>query len=232
SHFSRGPSLTTALPSWCTCNMSRVAFSREYPNSFWNTKTTYDMRFTGSFQTTTIHGLSVTVTSSTSGSWTSSGAVVMMARSRSLILYVLGDARQQAVDEPPRVLRGVLLRELDCFVDDDSRRELRFPSELVRADAQQCAVDRGHAVDGPVLRIPREQRVDLVAVLVHASHEHDRVRIRRRRLLVEHLLGAQAASLDLVAESKGSFPCLTPRGHRGSGHVRPARGTRPCGCRP
>src|SRR5918995_3240280 len=37
SAFSRVPSDTAALPSWCTCSMSRVAFSREYPNSFWNT---------------------------------------------------------------------------------------------------------------------------------------------------------------------------------------------------
>ena len=45
SRPSRAPPCdTTDLPSWCTSSMSFVAFSREYPNSFWNTYTTYVMQ--------------------------------------------------------------------------------------------------------------------------------------------------------------------------------------------
>ena len=50
-------------------------------------------------------------------------------------------------------------------------RELGLPAELVPADAQERAVDRRHAFDGPVLGVLPEQRVDLVAVRVDAAHE-------------------------------------------------------------
>src|SRR4029079_15298146 len=40
SAFSRVPCDTTDLPSWCTSSISFVAFSREYPNTCWNTYTT------------------------------------------------------------------------------------------------------------------------------------------------------------------------------------------------
>src|SRR5690606_22728931 len=47
--------------------MSRSAFSRLYPNSFWKTQVTYDIRLTGSFQTMVTHGRSAAGRSSTSG---------------------------------------------------------------------------------------------------------------------------------------------------------------------
>src|SRR5215475_7709835 len=47
--------------------MSFSAFSLLKPNSFWNTHVTYDIRFTGSFQTMVTHGRSRSGTSSISG---------------------------------------------------------------------------------------------------------------------------------------------------------------------
>src|SRR5690606_36575972 len=47
--------------------MSRSAFSRLYPNRFWKTQVTYDIRLTGSFQTMVTHGRSAAGRSSTSG---------------------------------------------------------------------------------------------------------------------------------------------------------------------
>ena len=47
--------------------MSRSAFSRLYPKSFWNTQVTYVIRLTGSSQTIVTHGRSETGTSSVSG---------------------------------------------------------------------------------------------------------------------------------------------------------------------
>ena len=38
--LARDPFATTALPSKCTWFVSRLAFAREYPKIFWNTKMT------------------------------------------------------------------------------------------------------------------------------------------------------------------------------------------------
>ena len=67
---SRAPLETTALPLWCTSSISCSAFSRLYPNSFWNTQVTYDIRLTGSFQTMVTHGRSGSGDSSMSGTST------------------------------------------------------------------------------------------------------------------------------------------------------------------
>src|SRR5262245_50321737 len=79
SAFSRLPLDTTALPWLCTCSISVVALWWLYPNSFWNTKVTYDMRLIGSFQTLTIHGTSGRTVSSPRGRSTSTGAVATLA---------------------------------------------------------------------------------------------------------------------------------------------------------
>ena len=63
--------------------------------------------------------------------------------------------------------------------------DLGLPPELVGAEAQHGAVDRGHALERPVLGELAEERVDVVVVLLDAAHQLDRVRVGRRRLLVE-----------------------------------------------
>src|SRR5262245_66666781 len=63
--------------------MSRVAFWRLKPKSFWKTSVTYDMRLIGSFQTITIQGRSYSRSSSETGcsTSTSAGAIrVLMGR--------------------------------------------------------------------------------------------------------------------------------------------------------
>src|SRR3954462_6450820 len=117
------------------------------------------MRLTGSFQTMTIHGLSVSGSSSTAGSCTSSGAVTR-APSWRCRPQLLGDAAEQTVDEATRVLGGVLLRQLDRLADHHCARDLRLPAELVGREAEDGAVDRGHALECPVLGELAQQRVD------------------------------------------------------------------------
>src|SRR2546423_15035677 len=106
------------------------------------------MRFTGSFPTIRTHGVPGRAASSPSSSSTVSGTTicstsgdVAFMRVRSLGAHVLGDPGQQAVDEAAGVLRGVLLGELDGLGDRDRGRGLGNPTELVRADAEQRAVD-------------------------------------------------------------------------------------------
>src|SRR5438132_690221 len=76
SAFSRGPDATIARPSLCTWSMSVCAFGRGYPNSFWKTHVTYDMRLIGSLWTMTSHGLSARVASPESGVMVRCGAIV------------------------------------------------------------------------------------------------------------------------------------------------------------
>src|SRR5665811_1353157 len=69
-----------ARPSLWTCIVSSIAFSLEWPNSFRSTQATYEIRFTGSFHTTTFQMSSRSVASSVSGSMTGAcGAVVTIA---------------------------------------------------------------------------------------------------------------------------------------------------------
>src|SRR6516164_5991284 len=123
------------------------------------------MRLTGSFQTITIHGLSVSVSSSSSGSWTSIGAVTALRSWRGRP-QLLGDAAQQAVDEAAGILGRVQLGQLDRLADHDRTRDLGLPPELVGGQPEDGAVDRGHALERPVLRELAEQRVDVGVVLL------------------------------------------------------------------
>ena len=55
------------------------------------------------------------------------------------------------------------------------------PRQLVGADAQQRAVDDRHALERPVLGELRDDRVDLLVMLVDAEHEALRVLVGRDR---------------------------------------------------
>src|SRR5690606_4987003 len=76
STFSLLPEVTMALPLWWTSSISFVAWSRLYPNSFWNTYVTYDIRLTGSFHTMVCHGLSSALVPSPSVCSASTGVVM------------------------------------------------------------------------------------------------------------------------------------------------------------
>src|SRR6478736_3013630 len=159
------------------------------------------MRLTGSFQTITIHGLSVSVSSSSSGSWTSIGAVTA-ARSCRRRPQLLGDAAQEAVDEAAGVLGRVLLGQLDRLADHDRARDLGLPPELVGGQPEDGAVDRGHALERPVLRELAQQRVDVGVVLLDPTHEPLGVLVGRRRLLLDQRVDAELTNLELVTEAQ------------------------------
>ena len=148
---------------------------------------------------------------------------------------LLGDAAQQPVDEPAGVLGGVLLGELDRLADHDRGRHVGLPAELVRAEAQHRAVDRGHALERPVLGELAQQRVDVGVVLLDAAHELHRVLVGRRRLLLEEHVDAEVAHLELVTEAEGplpSFAAASGDGHAIGPALRLAPGSPRCGCRP
>jgi hypothetical protein len=74
------------------------------------------------------------------------------------------DKVENAVHEYARLFGGKGLRDLDRFVDDDRDRRARIVDQLVGAHAQQIAVERGHAVQFPVLRVLLDDHVQFRAL--------------------------------------------------------------------
>src|SRR5262249_3662338 len=115
------------------------------------------MRLTGSFHTMTIHGVSGRTSSFPNSSSTVSGMTIssvpvslMFVRGRRGVCGLArpdigGNPREQAVHEPARIFRRILLGKLDGFGDHDCGRHLRLPAELERAEPEQGPVDHGHA---------------------------------------------------------------------------------------
>ena len=97
-------------------------------------------------------------------------------------------ATSKPVDEAARVLRGVLLGELDGLGDHRPRSARREPSQLERADAQQRAVDDGHALERPVL-----------GELARSARRSPRgARRRRARALLAYSSGGTGSSASSV----------------------------------
>jgi hypothetical protein len=69
------------------------------------------------------------------------------------------------------LLRAELLRHFERFVDGDLRGHVGAPQELEDALAEDVAVDHGHALDLPVLRVLGDQLVDLPLVDLGAAHQ-------------------------------------------------------------
>src|SRR6478735_7850126 len=136
---------------------------------------------------------------------------------------LLGDPRQQAVDETSAVLGGVLLRELDGLADHHGRRHLRLVRELEAAEPQHGPVHRRHAFDGPVLGVLAEQAVELGLVLLHTAQELLGVRVGRGGQVVQQLVGADRARLALVTEPERALPGLPTRRHYARARYSPVR---------
>src|SRR5262245_28543425 len=129
-------------------------------------------------------------------------------------------AVEDAVDEPARFLRAELLRDLDRLVDHDPGRRLAHPQELEDTLSENVAVDDGHPVDVPVLRVLRDHLVDLPLVQLRAPHqgfaEFPRVRVHRMPgpELVEMRLGiALALHVELVQELERNLARLSSTTH-------------------
>src|SRR5262249_24944092 len=96
------------------------------------------------------------------------------------------------------------------------------PQELEDSLAQDVAIDHGHALDLPVLRVLRDQLVDLALVELGATHQSlgelaylgvhgvprpELVEVRDRRALVLHV--------QLVQELEGELAGLATLAHQG-----------------
>src|SRR5438034_11281739 len=81
------------------------------------------------------------------------------------------DAVEDAVDEAARLARAELLGDLDRLVDDDLRRRVRAPAELVDGETEDVAIDHGHPVEVPVLREARDDVVDLALARLRAADD-------------------------------------------------------------
>src|SRR5581483_11382915 len=84
---------------------------------------------------------------------------------------LLGDAAEHAVDKPTRLLGRVALGQLYGLRDHRGDRDVRTLEELVDADAQEVAVDHGHALDAPVLGEAADELVDVALVLTDTRDE-------------------------------------------------------------
>jgi hypothetical protein len=158
-------------------------------------------------------------------------AVAAGGRGAALVLQILADAVEDAVDERPRVRGRVALAELDRLVDHDLRRHVRAVLELVDRHAQDVAVDRGHALDVPVAGHRREARVGRLARAPGSDHEPLRelgellVLGRLREECVDLREDLVAAQIELVEELHREFSGERATADRG-GHWRPALGQR------
>src|SRR4051812_16381052 len=106
--------------------------------------------------------------------------------------------------------------------------------ELVTTESEHGPVDRGHPFEGPVLGVPAEQAIELVGVLLDATHERNRILVGLDRQIVEQTVDVDVARLELVTESQCPFTGFTPRGHGTTATcaLRRGSGTRRCECRP
>src|SRR5262249_46581064 len=101
------------------------------------------------------------------------------------------------------------------------------PQELEDSLAQDVAIDHGHALDLPVLRVLRDQLVDLALVELGATHQSlgelaylgvhgvprpELVEVRDRRALVLHV--------QLVQELEGELAGLATLAHQGRRRAR------------
>ncbi len=104
------------------------------------------------------------------------GASQRLVDRQSRCLLLTGDAGEDAVDEPRRILRRVALRQYHGLVDRDLARH-RLLLELVHADAQDIALERPEAVGRPVRRRGRDAEVE------RRGPRCDRLRERAREVV-------------------------------------------------
>src|SRR5205085_5160801 len=101
--------------------------------------------------------------------------------------------------EASRLVRGELLRGRHGLVDRGSHRHVLSMEELEGGDAQNRAVDRGEAINGPVLGRLSDRRVELGERSARSGDDLDRVRVGFGSLLLrrvaEELHGVAAGEI-------------------------------------
>jgi len=105
------------------------------------------------------------------------------------LLQFCGDASQHAVHE----LRGFIfaaeiLCQINGLVDCNGDGDLFHVHHLVAGQAQDGAIDGGHAVHGPVLRIRLDMRIQLRKMLRRAPHQE--IGVLRRLRFVDECIAA------------------------------------------
>ena len=128
--------------------------------------------------------------------WKERGRRACSAR-RAEVLGDVGDPAEHAVEEARAVVGGQRAGQLDGFGDRHRVVDLVDPQQLEHADAQQRAVDRGHAGHRPAFGVLGEQLVDALPVRRHAFDQHRRVVGDR---------GASSVSRRWVSTAMGSSP--------------------------
>src|SRR6266849_1501469 len=137
-----------------------------------------------------------------------------------------GDAAQDAVDEPTRLVAREGLGELYRFVDSGLGGHASVDRDLVHGDPEHDPVDLGHLLELPVVRRFTEDGVELRAVGEHAAHELARKsrdvsgRGALGGVVVQDLLGIVVGGLQLKQDFQRQLPGLVAFPQSGSALVR------------
>src|SRR4029077_19141391 len=84
---------------------------------------------------------------------------------------VASDAVEYSVNELHRFRTGELAGDLDGFVDDHRARSLWVAQKFRDRAAQDVAVDGGHALHAPMLRMTLDQLIDVAGAIRVGSKE-------------------------------------------------------------
>src|SRR5262249_43795754 len=121
------------------------------------------------------------------------------------------------------------LGDLERLVDDHGARSRRLVEKLEEREPEDVPVHDRHPGEPPVIRLPRDDRIQVVAVRESSGDETLREvpdglgRFLQVRGSVEHLVRLRPGDVVLEEHLQGELPRLPPRAHQPVAGPRPRR---------